>query len=136
MLGSNVLPVPNHFMWYFSNFHDWQDTKPDALSKPEYGVSCSMANPLSGYKNWMQRGWEVGAYRDARVLERNVARCTRALHESGFASFYGCYNVEVGFGDPEDSDTYLDAQPARLLAPGVAIFHDEQGEENEQEVQG
>ena len=123
MLGRNVLPVPNSFMWFFSNFHDWEDTKPDAESKPEYGVSCIMANALSGYKNWMRRGWTLGAYQDARTLERDVGRCTRSLHANGFESFYGCYDVEVGFGEPEDDDDgHSRPVTSRVLAPGVALY--------------
>ena len=119
LLGRNVLPVPNNFMWFFSNFHDWADTKADTESKPEYGAGCLVANPLSGYHGFLQRGWSVGAYHDARMLETGVARCAHSLHALGFASFIGCYDVQVGFDEPEDDANYIEMAPPRMLVPNI-----------------
>ena len=80
-------------------------------------VETSELYRVNAHMGWLRYKWKVGAYHDARTMEKQVMHCTRWLDEHGFASFFGCYNPDAGFAEPEDDPDFVPTASERALAP-------------------
>ena len=104
-LGADLtLPVAKDYMWFFSNKVTWAAPQ----YKPAYGVGCRgvayppfLSSTTFGIGSEVMSEWD--SYADVRLFEKGLFQCARWLHQHGFASFYGCFDADVGFGEPEDT---------------------------------
>jgi hypothetical protein len=95
-----TLPVARDFMWFYSHKASWGS--PQAY--PAYGQGCrQVAYPSflsSTFFGIAERRWD--SYADVRLVEKGLFQCARWLHQHGYASFYGCFDEDVGFDEAED----------------------------------
>ena len=119
--GSNVtLPVAHDYMWFLSNAPRWAGT---ADKPPRYGQGCrSMAyttnvlnSEVFGISEWVPQGWD--SYANVRQVEKGLFRCAKWLHQHGFPSFYGCFDEDIGFGEPEDEGLMLGVDWSKIIVP-------------------
>jgi hypothetical protein len=107
-LGADLmLPVPKDHLWFLSHKPKWG--APPKSSGVAYGQGCRQtAYPPMLYEQLFglppsssPRAWI--AYADVRAVDKGLFHCAKWLHTHGYASFYGCYDEDIGFDEPEES---------------------------------
>ena len=115
--GSKViLHVAHDFMWFLSDAPVWAGTVKNA---PRYNQGCrSTAYPtkvLNSEVFGISPGWD--SYANVRRVEKGLFQCAKWLHRHDFASFYGCFDEDIGFGEPEDEGLLLGVDWSKIIVP-------------------
>ena len=103
-------------MWFLSNAPVWAGTVKNA---PRYNQGCRSTAYATKVLNsevfGISPGWD--SYANVRRVEKGLFQCAKWLHRHDFASFYGCFDEDIGFGEPEDEGLLLGVDWSKIIVP-------------------
>jgi hypothetical protein len=56
-----------------------------------------------------------------RAVDKGLFHCAKWLHTHGYASFYGCYDEDIGFDEPEESGLLWQLLPFAQVPPASCL---------------